>query len=187
MNPTPRLELQKLQASLDRLVDDLAGCYPKAVLLFGSAVAYMEDPLSNPAPNDLDILLVADNPPPAVSGDNIAPPVELHRFRTREACSVARSLRYDQRAIALTKLYGKNVIKQHARDVILASMLLGPAYNDFGIEQIDVDGRIDTRDYSRHIVLNGHAWWQRLTAWARQRRNFFQRLADKMVMADQFN
>jgi hypothetical protein len=46
-------------------------------------------------------------------------------------------LRYDQRTVALTKLYAKNVVKQHARDVILASILLGPSYNEFGIEQIE--------------------------------------------------
>ena len=180
--PTP----QSLQAMLDKLVKALAGCYPKAVILFGSSVAFLKDPLANPAPHDLDILLVADNPLVGVRLDDIVPPVELHRFRSEEVCTVARSLRYDGRAVALTKLYAKNVVKQHARDVILASILLGPAYNDFGIEQIEVGSRIDTRDYSLHIVLYGQAWWRRLTQWARRRRNLFERLADKMVMADRF-
>lgn len=177
---------QSLDAVLEKLARTLAGCHPKAVLLFGSTVAFLQDPEANPAPHDLDILLVADNPLVGIRFEDLEPPVELHHFRSDEVCAVARSLRYDKRAVALAKLYAKNVVKQHARDVILASILLGPSYNDFGIEQIDVGARIDTRDYSRHMVLHGHGWWQRLTEWARQRRNLFERLADKMVMADRF-
>ena len=50
----------------------------------------------------------------------------------------------------------------------------------------DVGARIDTRDYSRHIVLYGQEWWQGLTRWARRRRNLMERMADKLVMADRF-
>jgi hypothetical protein len=178
---------QALQAMLDKLAKDLADCYPKAVLLFGSSVAFLHDPLANPAPHDLDILLVADNPLVGVQFEDISPPVELHRFRSEEVCAVARSLRYDNKAVALGKLYAKNVVKQHARDVILACILLGPSYNAFGIEQIEVGSRIDARDYSRHMVLYGHGWWWQLTEWARHRRSLFERLADKMVMADRFH
>jgi hypothetical protein len=181
-----RLTPEVLDTVLAKLVRVLEGCYPKAVLLFGSGVAFLQDPSTNPAPRDLDILLVADNPLVDIRLQDLEPPVELHRFRSHEVCAVARSLRYDKRAVALTKLYAKNVVKQHARDVILASILLGPSYNAFGIEQIEVGARIDTRDYSRHMVLHGHAWWQRLTRWARRRRSFLERLADKMVMADRF-
>jgi hypothetical protein len=186
MNEVHQLTPQALYAVLEKLVKALAGCYPKAVLLFGSSVTFLQAPLANPAPNDLDILLVADNPLVDVRLEDTVPPVELHRFRSDEVCTVARSLRYDQRALALAKLYTKNVVKQHARDVILASILLGPAYNDFGIEQIEIGTRIDTRDYSSHIVIYGHAWWQRLTEWTRRRRSLFERLADKWVMADRF-
>ena len=186
MSEARQVTSQSLDALLAKLVGILAGCYPKAVLLFGSAVAFLQDCQTNPAPHDLDILLVADNPLVDIRLDDFDPPVELHRFRSDEVCAVARSLRYDSRAVALTKLYAKNVVKQHARDVILASILLGPAYNAFGIEQIEIDARIDTRDYSRHIVLHGHGWWQGLTQWARRRRNFFELLADKLIMADHF-
>jgi hypothetical protein len=186
MSAAHHLTPQTLDAALGKVVQALAGCYPKAVLLFGSSVAFLQDPSANPAPRDLDILLVADNPLVDIRLEGIEPPVELHRFRSDEVRTVARSLRYDRRAVALTKLYAKNVVKQHARDVILASILLGPSYNAFGIEQIEVGARIDTRDYSRHIVLYGQAWWQRLTQWSRQRRNLFERLADRMVMADRF-
>jgi predicted nucleotidyltransferase len=186
MSQACQITPQSLDAVLVKLVGTLAACYPKAVLLFGSAVAFLQDPLANPAPRDLDILLVADNPLVDIRLEDFQPPVELHRFRSDEVCAVARSLRYDRRAVALTKLYAKNVVKQHARDVILASILLGPSYNAFGIEQIDVGARIDTRDYSRHIVLYGQEWWQGLTRWARRRRNLMERLADKLVMADRF-
>ena len=134
----------------------------------------------------LDILLVTDNPLLDTDLQETRPPVELHRFRVAEATAVARSLRYDGKAVALSKLYAKNVAKQHARDVILAAMLLGPTYNKFGIEQIDVGARPDPRDYSRHLVLAGHDWWRRLRQWALERRSLLQRLADKMVMADRF-
>jgi predicted nucleotidyltransferase len=186
MNRDKRPKPQPLDAVLEKIVEALAGCYPKAVLLFGSAVAFLEDPSANPAPNDLDILLVVDNPLVDIRLEDIEPTVELHRFRSDEACAVARSLRYDRRAVALAKLYTKNVVKLHARDVILASILLGPSYNDFGIEQIEIGSRIDTRDYSFHRVLFGHAWWRQLTEWARRRRTLFERLADKMVQADRF-
>lgn len=177
---------QVLTAQLEQFTKELSACYPKAVVLFGSTVAFLENPAAKPAPQDLDILLVCDNPLLGVRMQDIDPPVELHRFRSHEAIGVARSLRYDTRAVALSKLYAKNVAKQHARDVILASILLGPSYNAYGIEQIEIEGRMDTRDYSRHMILDGRDWWRRLTAWARQRRSLFERLADKMVGADLF-
>lgn len=186
MSGTHHLTPPALDAVLANVVKALAGYYPKAVLLFGSGVAFLQDPLENPAPRDLDILLVTDNPLVDIRLEDIEPPVELHRFRSDEVCTVARSLRYDRRPVALAKLYTKNVVKQHARDVILASILLGPSYNAFGIEQIEVGARIDTRDYSSHMVLYGHAWWRQLTEWARRRRTLFERLADKLVMADRF-
>ena len=186
MDQTHGISPELLKSRLERIATELRACYPKAVLLFGSAVAFLDDPRTTPRPHDLDILLVADNPLLDADMKNITPPVELHRFRSGEVIAVARSLRYNSKAVALSKLYAKNLAKQHARDVILAAILLGPNYNDFGIEQIDVGGRPDSRDYSRHLILSGHGWWQRLTAWALERRNLLQRLADKMIMADRF-
>ncbi|MEJ2040874.1 MAG: hypothetical protein P8X55_18380 [Desulfosarcinaceae bacterium] len=186
MTYASRPSRRKLKMTLKSIAEKMAGCHPRTILLFGSAAAFLEDPVVNPAPNDLDILLVADNPLGGISLNSFDPPIELHRFRIGEATAVARSLRYDTRALALSKLYAKNVAKQHARDVILASLLLGPSYNAFGIEQIDVDGRPDSRDYSRHRVLYGHDWWKRMSDWARERRSFFERLADKAIGADRF-
>ena len=51
-----------LNSLLEEVTGKLSACYPKAVLLFGSAVAFLENPDANPVPNDLDILLVTDNP-----------------------------------------------------------------------------------------------------------------------------
>ena len=177
---------EKINSHLQRIAKSLASCYPKAVLLFGSTVSFLNNPETAPAPNDLDILLVSDNPLIGIGFQTIEPVVELHRFRTSEVLATARSLRYDRKAVAIAKLYAKNVARMHARDIILASLLLGPSYNAFGIEQIDVGGNLDTRDYSRHIVLCGHDWWQRLSVWARQRRRLFQRLSDRAIFADRF-
>ena len=179
---TPRV----LETRLEDLVAKIAAAYPKTVLLFGSAVSFLEDPENHAPPNDLDVLLVCDNPLMDLEPGKSDPQVELHRFRTETVTAIARSLRYDTRAMALSKLYAKNVAAQHARDVILAAMLLGPDYNAFGIQQIEIEGLTDSRDYSKHRVLYGNTWWQRLTAWSRERRTFFQRMADKMISRDRF-
>jgi hypothetical protein len=177
---------EQIKTDLQRLTDLLKACYPKVVILFGSAAAYLDDPLAGPCPNDLDILLVSDNPLFGAGNLDTNPPAQLHRFRVQEVAGIARCLRYDPKPVALSKLYAKNVVKQHARDVIVACLLLGPSYNEFGIEQIDVNGLPDPRDYSRHKVLYGRQWWERLTTWSRQRSGFFKRLADKATFSDQF-
>ena len=60
-------------------------------------------------------------------------------------------------------------------------MMLGPGYGDFGIEQIEIDGITDTRDYSIHRVLMGDAWWERLCRYALERRGPLMRFTDKIV------
>ena len=59
--------------------------------------------------------------------------------------------------------------------------MLGSGYGDFGIEQIEVDGVTDTRDYSIHQVLMGDAWWQKLCHYAAERRGPLKRLTDKIA------
>ena len=86
----------------------------------------------------------------------------------------------------LTKLYGDQLSRQRARNVIAACLLLGPSYRAFGIEQIEVDGLEDTRDYSIHQVLLGEQWWQRLSCFARERRGALKRFSDKITGSDQF-
>jgi hypothetical protein len=107
--------------------------------------------------------------------------VELHSFTIDRMVGIARSLRYDSRTAALAKLYGRVLAREHAIDVIAAAMLLGPAYNAFGIEQIDIDGLTDPRDYSIHRVLMGDDWWQRLCRYACERRGPLMRFTDKIA------
>jgi hypothetical protein len=183
--PMSSIDQDQIIAHLARIAAESRDCHPKAVLLFGSAAAFLENPLPEVFPHDLDILLVSNNTP-QLFWDDIRPPVELHRYRVEEMIGIARSLRYDIKALAVSKLYAKNVIKQHARDVIAASLLLGPDYNDFGIQQIEIDGRTDGRDYSLHKVLAGDSWWRRLTRWARQRRGPLMRMSDKLGGIDRF-
>lgn len=134
---------------------DIETSYPKAVLLFGSMVRYLEDIDRSRDPKDIDLLVVTDNPLMGIAQKDYGFPVEVHKFRTDEIIAIAKSLRYDPRPLALSKLYSKNVIKQHSRDVFAAAILLGPTYTDFGIEQIEIEGKLDTRDYSIHKVLQG--------------------------------
>lgn len=180
-------QLEHMLAFVAQITAAVQACHPKALVLFGSLARTLAgDPGQRP-PNDVDLLLVTNNLFTAAlpaSGDF---PVELHRLTVERVVGIARSLRYDSRAICLSKLYGRVLARQHAIDVITAAMLLGPSYGDFGIEQIDVDGITDTRDYSIHRVLIGDAWWQRLRQWAGRRRGPWLRLSDKLAHNDMFS
>jgi len=165
-----------------RLFDDA----PRAVVLFGSAVDFLSAGGRGRPPNDIDLFLVGDWPPPQnLPGDPRFPP-EVHRLRTAEAVEIATMLRYDARPVALARLYTDNVVRRHALRVIAACLLLGPAYRRFGIEQIEIGGREDPRDYARQKVLRGHDWWARLCAWSRERRGPLLRWSDRLVGADRF-
>lgn len=176
--------------TIEAVLGDITARYrphrPRAMVLFGSTVRYLDTPQAAPAPNDLDLLVVGDLLMVTLPPDLAPLPVEIHRFRTAEVVDIARTLRYAPKALALSRLYGSTVMRQHARNIIAASMLLGPTYNDFGIEQIERDGRPDDRDYSRHRVLAGSDWWTRLQAYARQRRTIIQQMADRITGADRF-
>jgi hypothetical protein len=137
-------------------------------------------------PSDIDLMVVGDNPPLEVEHKDYGYVVELHRFRVYQFVDIARSLRYDSKPVALSKLYGSVLAKQHARNVIAACLLLGPSYNDFGIEQIEVEAGIDRRDYSIHRVLAGRQWWDRISAYARERRGPLKRFSDKLVSQYEF-
>lgn len=170
-----------LEAAVSRLTRDA----PRAIVLFGSAVDFLDS--GGRAPNDIDLLLITDFPPPREIPSDPSLPVEVHRLRTAEAIDIATWLRYHARPAALARLYADNVIRRHALRVIAACLLLGPAYRRFGIEQIEIDAREDQRDYSRQRVLFGDAWWARLCAWARERRGPFLRWSDRVVGADRFD
>jgi predicted nucleotidyltransferase len=168
-------------SALERITGDLRDYHPRAVVLFGSLARYLENEHGDPPPNDVDLLVVTDNMPFLVMRADYGCAVEMHRFTIDRAVGIARILRYDSRPVALSKLYARVLAREHAIDVIAAAMMLGPAYNDFGIEQIEKNGISDPRDYSIHRVLMGEGWWRRLCEYAAQRRGPLMRFTDKVA------
>lgn len=179
-------QLQCMLSATERITTEMRDYHPKALLLFGSLARYLAGDPGDHFPHDVDLLVITDNTPFAVMNRDYGCAVELHCFKVDRIVSIARSLRYDSRPVALSKLYGRVLTKKHAIDVIAAAMMLGSAYGDFGIEQIDIDGITDTRDYSIHRVLIGEAWWERLHRFAAGRRGPLLRFTDKLVGDDQF-
>lgn len=168
-------------AAIERIKADLKDCYPKTLLLFGSLARYLDGDPGDHFPNDIDLLVVTNNTPFLVMKKDYGCAVEIHRFTVDRIVGIAKSLRYDTRPVALSKIYSRVLVKAHAIDVIAAAMMLGPAYGDFGIEQIEINGITDTRDYSIHRALTGHGWWGRLCCFAQERRGPWMRFTDKIV------
>lgn len=173
--------LVPMLSAVERISADLKDCHPKVLLLFGSLARYLAGDPGDHLPNDIDLLVVTNNTPFLAMKTDYGCTVELHSFTVSRIVSIARSLRYDSRPAALSKLYGRVLAKEHAIDIIAAAMMLGPGYGDFGIEQIDIDGITDTRDYSIHRVLMGDAWWENLCRYALERRGPLMRFTDKIV------
>ncbi len=173
--------LAPMLSAIEQIKADLSDCHPKTLLLFGSLARYLAGDPGDHLPNDLDLLVVTNNTPFGVMNTDYGVAVELHCFTVDRIVGIAKSLRYDSRPAALSKLYGRVLVREHAIDVIAAAMMLGPAYQDFGIEQIEVDGITDTRDYSIHRVLMGGGWWERLCRYASERRGPLMRFSDKIV------
>jgi predicted nucleotidyltransferase len=180
------LHLQSMMSAITRITVDMKDYHPKALLVFGSYARYLNGEASDRPPNDLDLLVVTGNPPTMVMRTDFGCSVELHRFTVERIVGIARSLRYDSRPVALSKLYGRTVMQKHAIDVIAAAMMLGPDYGDFGIEQIEINGITDPRDYSAHRVLSGKAWWTSLCNYASLRRGPLLRFSDKLAGIDMF-
>lgn len=178
--------LQSMMSAITRITADMKDYHAKALLLFGSLARYLAGEQIDHLPGDLDLLVVTNNPPLIIINTDYGCPVELHRFTVDRIVGIARSLRYDSRPVALSKLYGRNVMRGHAIDVIVAAMMLGPGYGEFGIEQIEINGITDPRDYSIHRVLSGEAWWKRLCDYATQRRGPLLRFSDKLSDNDGF-
>ncbi|MFZ7124975.1 MAG: hypothetical protein ACOWWM_02330 [Desulfobacterales bacterium] len=170
-----------------RMTEDAIVDHPMAVLLFGSMVRFLKTPSPGFRPNDIDLMVVGNQPAPDIESREYGMRLEVHRLRVDEITAIAKILRYDSKPVALAKLYGRQTVKQHARDVIAACLLLGPGYRHFGIEQIEVGGLTDKRDYSEHEVLYGRHWWMRLQAYARERRGPFRRFSDMAVMNYEFD
>ncbi|BBO76107.1 hypothetical protein DSCW_35240 [Desulfosarcina widdelii] len=178
--------LAPMLSAIERIRSDLQDYHPKALLLFGSLARHLAgDPGDHP-PNDVDLLVITNNTPFLVMKKDYGCEVELHSFTVDRIAGIARILRYDSLASALPKLYGRVLAKEHAIDIIAAAMLLGTEYGSFGIEQIEIDGITDRRDYSVHRVLMGKKWWERLRQYATERRGPLMRFTDKMVDAYEF-
>ncbi len=173
--------IESKQNAVRELTNDLTAYHPNAVLLFGSMARYLAGYSLDAVPRDVDILMVGNNVPFDSESKEYGCNIELHIFKNEDIINIAKSLRYDAKPIALSKLYSKVILKNHSRDLIAACLLLGPAYNDFGIEQIEVDSLIDQRDYSAHKILYGEKWWWYLTEYARERRGALKRFSDKIV------
>ena len=125
--------------------------------------------------------------PPAVEDRDYGCPVEIVRFREYPFCQIAKSLRYDSKPLALSKLYGNQLLHRQAHAVIAACLLLGDRYRDFGIEQIEIAGREDPRDYAAQRVLHGELWWKRICAYTRKRRGPWLRFSDRLVLRYEFD
>jgi hypothetical protein len=179
--------MEESKMVLRRIVQDLKTDHPRVIVLFGSMARWRAGILTEALPNDIDILVVGDQTPVTIETKDYGFPTEITRMRTHTLTEIARSLRYDSKPVALSKLYGNQLVKQHAAPVIAACLLLGPDYRTFGIEQIERDGHEDRRDYSVHQVLLGHTWWQKVMAFARERRGPLKRFSDKIVQRDIFD
>ena len=179
-------KMREWQRQIQRACAQIKPWYPKTILLIGSMARYVLGIDRDHIPNDIDLLVVVDNPLLDFAPRPDELPVELHRYPIEEMIQIAYSLRYDARSVALSKLYGKTVLKQHSRDIIAAALLLGSRYNDFGIEQIEIDGQTDPRNYAIHQVLFGKRWWQALRRYAAKRRGPMGWLSDKLFYLDRF-
>lgn len=193
MNTETQATLESIESKIERytkamesITEDLKEYYPRAVLLFGSLARWLAGKRSDHPPNDMDLLIIGNSRPFKVEKKDYGVAVEFNRLLVDQMVDIAKSLRYDAKVSALSKLYSKNVVKQHSIDVIAACLLLGPRYNEFGIEQIEIDGLIDKRDYSMHRVLLGEDWWNRLRNYALERRGPWKRYADRMVKNEEF-
>ena len=183
---TTEIKIQRFNQALEIIAEDLKEYYPKAVLLFGSLARWLAGEIADRPPNDVDLLIIGNSRPFKVEKKDYGVSVELNRLTVDQMVGIAKSLRYDTKVAALSKLYSKNVVKQHSVDVIAASLLLGPSYNEFGIEQIEIDGLIDKRDYSVHKVILGENWWTRLREYALERRGPWKRFTDRMIQNEEF-
>jgi predicted nucleotidyltransferase len=180
-------DLQEIVKVLTEIRRDLEDFHPRAVLLFGSLARALAGLGGAQKPKDIDLLVVGDDTPATLEAKDYGYPTQIMRMRIYTITEIARSLRYDSRPLALSKLYGNQLIKRQASHIIAACLLLGPAYRSFGIEQIELDGRADQRDYSVHKVLLGEAWWRQIITYTRERRGPLKRFSDKIVQRDIFD
>jgi len=169
-------------SKLLRLIrDDLSTHHPRTVLIFGSAVRYLQK-IQEEEPEDFDIFYVAPFTP--VLSESIPVKVDLHCYTEYELIRIARSLRYSPKFLSRAKMYMQDTWHATLRSDIAACLLLGPTYQDYGFLQMEDEKTF--RDYSIHEVLSGKKWWHALQAWTQDHRGPKGLFFDKALGNDRF-
>lgn len=171
----------QIDITVEKATRSLMRCYPKTVVLFGSAARYLCG-MQAQEPEDIDLLYVGSIQQIEKEAYDI--PVDLFFFEEHEILSIAKSLRYLPRSIGRAKMYFKDTWKGYVRSDIAACLLLGPAYAEYGFLQMENEER--PRDYSVHRVLHGPAWWRALLQYAQEHRGFKGMAVDKTLGLDRF-
>ena len=105
-------DLQEKKDILHTIVEELEAYHQRFVLLFGSMARFRAGIDTYHVPNDMDLLVVGDQIPPGFETKDFGFPTEITRMRTHTMTEIARSLRYDSRPVALSKLYGNNCLRR---------------------------------------------------------------------------
>lgn len=175
------MALATLKTVIEKATQDLAQYYPKAVVLFGSAARYLQS-MQTQEPEDIDLLYVGSIQ--QIKQTAYCIPTDLFFYRVYEILSIARSLRYLPHSLARAKMYLKDTYKGYVRADIVACLLLGSAYAEYGFLQMENEK--EYRDYSVHMVLYGGPWWRALQQYAQEHRGIKGLVIDKTLRLDQF-
>ncbi len=166
---------------IEKIRVDLARFYPKTVVLFGSAARFMCG-VQEQAPQDIDLLYVGSIRP--IKNEKYPIDHDFFFFEEHEIVSIARSLRYQPKALSRAKMYFKDSWNGYVRSDIASCLLLGASYASYGFLQMENEEEF--RDYSIHNVLLGESWWCALQAFAQDYRGIKGLGVDKILGADRF-
>lgn len=166
---------------IDAVRDELEGHYPKAALLFGSAARYLHK-VQAEEPGDFDLLFIGTFSPKL--SKSLPVKIDIHAYTEYEIMGIARSLRYSPRFLSRAKMYMQDTWHGTVRSDIIACLLLGPSYADYGFMQMENEDK--HRDYSIHEVIIGRKWWRELQAWTQEHRGPGGLLSDKVLGSDRF-
>ena len=175
------MALTTLKTVIEKATQDLAQYYPKAVVLFGSAARYLKG-MQAPEPEDIDLLYVGNIQ--RIKKTEYHIPTDLFFYRVHEILSIAKSIRYLPHALARAKMYLKDTYNGYVRSDIVACLLLGSGYAEYGFLQMENEK--EYRDYSVHMVLYGEPWWRALQQYAQEHRGIKGLVIDKTLRLDQF-
>jgi|TARA_B100001971_G_C17904029_1_gene389437 hypothetical protein len=197
--------LEENLSRLEEIEQDLISYDPKAVVLFGSMALYLQglpiyrnpnvyvpsselanygDPDSNRVPKDIDVMYIGDSCPEKVLQKKYSCGLDLLVFSESTLNKLAKSLRHDLKFVSLAKLGIKDLFRRGIKSKkhrIAACLLLGPDYQEFGIENRKMlippnEGGPhplifppDKRDHSSHVVLHGEEYWSQIQEYAQDR------------------